>query len=140
MRDTMLVVVWLIGGVGGCGPGVAEESSGPRTSRYDPGAAAVRTSASAEAEIRQTMRPTVAPTPDPDQTGAVPDWMQRTLTDPDAQVRLQALDTWMEQGRQSGVTPLLAVLNDPDERVRTRALQLIEQDWVAEQTASSNGE
>jgi hypothetical protein len=136
MRGTMLVVVWLLGG---CGPGLPEESSGPPTSRYGPRPTAVTTRASAEAEVRQTMRPTATPTPNPDQTGTVPDWMERALTHPDAHVRLQALDTWMEQGRQSGVTPLLSALTDPDERVRDRALALIEEDWAAEHTMNESG-
>jgi hypothetical protein len=70
----------------------------------------------------------------------VPDWMQHALTHPDAQVRLTALDTWVEQGRQSGVSPLLSALTDSDERVRDRALRLIEQDWAAEQAASQERE
>jgi hypothetical protein len=139
MRGTMLVVVWLLGSVGGCGPGVAEESSGPPTSRYGPETAAVTTRASAETEVRQTMRPTVAPTPNPDQTLTVPDWMERDLRHPDATVRLEALDTWMEQGRSQGMGPVLAALTDPDERVRDRALQLIEQDWAVEQEMNESG-
>jgi HEAT repeat protein len=81
-----------------------------------------------------------APAPGTEQNRLVPDWMQAALKHPDANVRLQALERWVQQGRQSGVEPLMSPLNDPDERVRTRALQLIEQNWVAEQTASSNGE
>ncbi len=138
MRGTMLVVVWLLGGVGGCGPGLPEESSRPPTSQYGPGAAAVTTRASAEAGVRHTMRPTVAPTPNPDQTLTVPDWMQRAVTHPDVNIRLQALDTWMEQGRSQGMGPVMAALNDPDERVRSRALQLIEQDWAVEQTMNES--
>jgi HEAT repeat protein len=61
--------------------------------------------------------------------------MQSALKHPDAHVRLKALETWAQQGRQQGVSPLMSALNDPDERVRARALQLIEQDWAAEQAA-----
>jgi HEAT repeat protein len=59
----------------------------------------------------------------------VPDWIATALNSPDAQVRLQALDRWVQQGRKGSVDPLMLALNDSDERVRTRALQLIEQDW-----------
>ena len=65
----------------------------------------------------------------------VPDWMADALASPDVQIRLKALETWVQQGRRGSVDPLLLALNDTDERVRARALQLIEQDWVAEQAA-----
>jgi hypothetical protein len=61
--------------------------------------------------------------------------MKTALTHPDAEVRLQALDQWIER-RQPGVAPMMLALNDPDERVRKRALVLIEEDWRREQAAS----
>jgi hypothetical protein len=36
----------------------------------------------------------------------------------------------VQQDRTGSVDPLMLALNDPNERVRTRALQLIEQDWA----------
>lgn len=68
----------------------------------------------------------------------VPDWMAKDLASPDVRVRLKALETWAQQGRPGSVDPLMLALNDADERVRTRALQLIEQDWMAEQAAQVN--
>jgi hypothetical protein len=62
----------------------------------------------------------------------VPDWIATALQSPDVQVRLRALDAWVQQGRTGSVDPLMLAFNDPDERVRTWALQLIEQDWLAE--------
>jgi HEAT repeat protein len=129
MRGTILVVVWLLVGVGGCGSGVPEESSGPPTSRYDPGAAAVTTSASAESEVRHTMRATVVPTANLDQTLTVSEWMQQAMRHPDADVRLKTLDTWVQQGRDQGLAPLMGALTDVDDRVQARALELIVQDW-----------
>lgn len=58
--------------------------------------------------------------------------MAKDLASPDVQVRLKAAETWGQQ-RQSRIDPLMLALNDPDERVRARALELLEQDWVYEQ-------
>lgn len=65
----------------------------------------------------------------------VPAWIAKELDSPNVHVRLQALDRWVQQGHTGSVDPLMLALNDPDERVRTRALQLIEQDWVRAQPA-----
>jgi hypothetical protein len=135
--------ILLVGG-SGYGPGASSDpdvhgSTGraPADSRYATpglGVGPAQEAAGGPAAAQSAASASVTP-PVP-----VPDWMQRALTHPDAQVRLTALDTWVEQGRQSGVTPLLSALTDPDERVRDRALQLIEQDWAAEQAASQGRE
>jgi HEAT repeat protein len=65
----------------------------------------------------------------------VPEWIATALNSPDPQVRLEALDQWGQQGRTGAVDPLMLALNDADERVRARALQLIEQDWARAQAA-----
>ena len=67
-----------------------------------------------------------------------PDQIATALQSPDVQVRLRALDAWVQQGRTGSVDLLMFAFNDPDERVRTWALQLIEQDWLAEQAALAN--
>lgn len=64
----------------------------------------------------------------------MPSWMARELAHPDVQVRLQALDTWVRQGRTGSVDPLMLALTDSDDRVRARALELIEEDWVVAQS------
>ena len=64
-----------------------------------------------------------------------PDRIARALQSPDVQVRLRALDAWVQQGRTGSVDPVMLALNDPDEHVRTWALQLIEQDWLTELVA-----
>jgi hypothetical protein len=135
IRGMMLLAVSLLVGSGGCGPGVSSESSASPSSSHSPVAAATGASnPSTEADAYRPV-PAAAPMPGTEQTRIVPDWMQAALTHHDTQVRLQALERWMQQGRQIGVEPLMVALNDPDEWVRTRALQLIEQDWVAEQAA-----
>lgn len=65
----------------------------------------------------------------------MPDWIATALTSPDVQVRLQALDRWVQQGQTGSVDPLMLALSDPDERVQARALAFIEQDWVRAQAA-----
>ena len=65
----------------------------------------------------------------------VTDWIATALTSPDVHVRLHALDRWVQQGCTGTVDPLMLVLNDQDERVRTRTLRLIEQDWAWAQAA-----
>ena len=72
----------------------------------------------------------------PGPSGVVePDRTATALQSRDVQVRLRALDAWVQQGRSGSVDPLIHALNDPDERVRTWALKLIEQDWLAELAA-----
>ena len=65
----------------------------------------------------------------------VPDWIMTALQSPDAQMRLRALDAWAQEGGTGLVDPVMLAFNDPDERVRTWALQLIEKDWQDELAA-----
>jgi hypothetical protein len=65
----------------------------------------------------------------------VTDWIATALTSPDVHVRLHVLDRWVQQGCTGAVDPLMLVLNDQGERVRTRTLRLIEQDWAWAQAA-----
>jgi HEAT repeat protein len=54
--------------------------------------------------------------------------MAKELDSPDVQVRLRALDRWGQQAPTGSVDLLLLALEDEDERVQARALELIEQD------------
>jgi hypothetical protein len=124
----------LLAVLAGCGPGASSEGGAPVTM------ARPEASSTAPGEASTPLPLAVRPSPGDSgtrssATPAVPDWMQSALKHPDAHVRLKALETWAQQGRQQGVSPLMSALNDPDERVRARALQLIEQDWAAEQAA-----
>lgn len=60
----------------------------------------------------------------------VPAWMAKDLDSPDVGVRLRALDTWVQSAPPGAVDPLILAFEDKDERVRTRAMELIEQDWA----------
>jgi hypothetical protein len=48
-------------------------------------------------------------------------------------VRLQALDTWAQQGAQAPLDPLVVALDDEDDDVRTKAMEIIDQQWAIEQ-------
>ncbi len=62
----------------------------------------------------------------------LPDWMQSALQDPNPEVRLNALEEWIEQ-HQIDVDLAMLVINDPDERIRAKAMQVIELAWQTEQ-------
>lgn len=62
--------------------------------------------------------------------------MAHKLNSPDVRVRLQALETWALSVPPGALDPLILPFEDPDERVRARAQQLIEQDWTRKAEAA----
>lgn len=66
----------------------------------------------------------------------VPEWMAQKLNSPKVRVRLKALETWAQSAPPGAVDPLILAFEDPDERVRARAQQLIEQDWAKKAEAA----
>jgi hypothetical protein len=61
----------------------------------------------------------------------VPSWIAKDLNSPDAGTRLQALETWVMFAPAGSVDPLIqAYVKNDDDRVRARAMELIEQDWA----------
>jgi hypothetical protein len=72
-------------------------------------------------------------------TSDLPDWMQSALKDPNPEVRLKAVEKWIEQN-QSDVGLAILVINDPDERIRAKAMQVIERTWQTEQRTIQNME
>ena len=63
----------------------------------------------------------------------LPSWIAQALDAPEVSVRLQALDTWAQQGAQAPLDPLVAALDDEDDDVRTKAMEIIEQQWAIEE-------
>ena len=63
------------------------------------------------------------------QTEDPPPWLAQLLRDPDPNVRIQALDAWARQPGES-LDPVTYALVDPDESVRARAQELLEQELV----------
>lgn len=70
-----------------------------------------------------------APAPLPEQL-VLPIWIAQALASPEVPVRLRALDLWAQQGPKAPLNPLMLALEDENERVQARALELIEQDWA----------
>lgn len=60
----------------------------------------------------------------------VPAWIAKELDSPDVGTRLRALETWVQSAPPGEVDPLILAFEDKDERVRARAMELIEQDWA----------
>ena len=60
----------------------------------------------------------------------VPAWMAKELTSPDVGTRIRALETWAQSAPAGSIDPLILAYEDKDERVRARAMELIEQDWA----------
>jgi hypothetical protein len=74
------------------------------------------------------------PTPMPEHL-VMPIWIAQALDAPEASVRIQALDLWAQQGAQAPLDPLVAALDDENDEVRTRAMEIIEQQWAIDQEA-----
>jgi len=66
----------------------------------------------------------------------VPEWMVQKLNSPNVRVRLKALETWAQSAPPGAVDPLILAFEDKDPRVRTRAQQLLEQDWARKAEAA----
>ena len=69
----------------------------------------------------------------------VPAWMAKELDSPDAGVRIRALETWVQSAPPGAIDPLILAYEDKDERVRARAMELIEQDWARAADAEPSG-
>ena len=79
------------------------------------------------------------PTPLPEYLD-LPSWIAQALDSPEVSVRLQALDTWAQQGDQAPLDPLVVALDDDDDDVRTKAMEIIEQQWATEEEGESTAE
>jgi hypothetical protein len=65
----------------------------------------------------------------------VPEWITKDLDSPDVRVRLRALETWAQSAPVGAIGPLILALEDKDERVQDRAMELIEQDMARDTEA-----
>ena len=79
--------------------------------------------------------PSAAPVPssnptDPVDTLDVPAWIAKDLDSPDIGTRLRALEAWVQSAPPGAIDPLILAYENNDERVRARAMELIEQDWA----------
>ena len=69
----------------------------------------------------------------------VPAWIAKELDSPDAGARIRALETWVQSAPPGSIDPLILAFEDKDERVRARAMELIEQDWARTADAEPSG-
>lgn len=129
-------------GLFSCGPAPSDHASSLTSPAGVSDAAEVRLSS-------ETGSPRTAPAADPAQSApdrgasgtaveplVVPDWMAQSLASPEVQVRLKALDLWAQQGPEAPLDPLVVALDDEDEQVRAKAMELFERAWVREQKMS----
>ena len=58
----------------------------------------------------------------------VPAWFAKDLASPDVDTRLRALDTWLLTAPGGSINPLILAFENDEERVRARAMELIQQD------------
>ena len=151
-------LAWLLGlllaGLSGCGPA----SSGDAPS-LEPRASVARPSESppvwphTPSTPHDPVTPGASPAPlasglssagqgeaRPAEPLVVPAWMANALDSPDVRVRLKALDRWAQQAPPGAVEPLVLALEDKDERVQARALELIAQDWMHAQAGKPEAE
>jgi hypothetical protein len=115
----------------GCGK--SSEARLDRSSSWVAGSApTVRPSASGFDAAHKTSRPerlpvARAPPIGQGRTEDPPSWLAELLRAPDPNVRIQGLDAWARQPTVS-LDPVTNALVDPDESVRTRAQELLEQE------------
>lgn len=70
----------------------------------------------------------------------VPAWMAKELDSPDVGVRIRALETWAQSAPPGSIDPLILAYEDKDERVRARAMELIEKDLARTSLAEQSEE
>ena len=60
----------------------------------------------------------------------VPEWIANELDSPDVGTRLRALEKWVQTAPPGAIDPLILAYENKDERVRARALELMEEEWA----------
>ncbi|MDO8356924.1 MAG: HEAT repeat domain-containing protein [Nitrospirota bacterium] len=134
----------LIAGLWGCGPAASEHTTNqaPRASVsmwsqpqpiVRPAPLPISVALHAPPTLTLAPAPTAQEEPPQPEQLIMPVWIAQALEDPDASVRLLALDKLAQQGSQAPLEPLIVALDDEDDGVRTKAMAIIEQNWEAEQ-------
>ncbi|MEI8014037.1 MAG: HEAT repeat domain-containing protein [Nitrospira sp.] len=68
---------------------------------------------------------------------SLPVWIAQALDAPETSVRIQALDMWAQQGAQAPLDPLVVALDDENDEVRIKAMEIIERNWAIDQKAEA---
>ena len=130
---------WLLGflvfsGLSGCGPAQSdlEQNLASRASQAAPPESPVSSPRTPSAlSTKDRMAAIDAPAPLPDKL-VLPIWIAQALEAPDVSARLRALDKWATLGANASIDPLVVALDDDNDDVRKKAMELIEQHWAVE--------
>jgi len=131
---------WLLGlilfaGLSGCGPAASdpEQNHESRASLEAPPESTPASQHSPASHNNQASPAAIEePLSQPD-TLVLPIWIAQALDAPDVSVRLKALDKWAKLGTDASLDPLVVALDDEDDDVRRKAMDIIEQHWAVEQ-------
>lgn len=151
-RLALLPGLLLLVGLSGCGPApsdnaprlepraslggtfelqpVSQHTPPPRTDPFTPAARPVPLAAPSAAN--HAPAPAAQEEPVPEHL-VLPTWIAEALNAPEVSVRLLALDAWAQQGAHASLDPLIVALDDEDEDVQTKAIDIIERYWAIEQ-------
>mgnify|MGYP003385307387 CR=1 FL=1 len=134
---------WLLGlmlfsGLSGCGPAQSdsEQNLASRASQVaPPESPATSPRTPSPLSNHATTAAIDDPSPLPDKL-VLPIWMAQALDAPDVSIRLRALDRWATLGADASIDPLVVALDDDNDDVRKKAMELIEQHWAVELQAA----
>lgn len=124
----------LFSGLSGCGPAQSdlEQNLASRASQAAPPESPVPSPRTPSALSTQDRMAAIdAPAPLPDKL-VLPIWIAQALEAPDVSARLRALDKWATLGANASIDPLVVALDDDNDDVRKKAMDLIEQHWAVE--------
>lgn len=133
----LLLSMSVFAGAFGCGPGASDDRSNHNSPEGVSEPAGLQTGPVAgNAMTPAATKDTLAPPPGfsalPKEQFAGSNHKAKTSDEWEAQERLKNLNILAKQGFVGGDAPLIQALNDPDERVRARAQELMVGDWSAE--------
>lgn len=153
-RLAQLLSLLLLVGLSGCGPApsdnaprlepraslggpselqpISQHTPSPRTDPFTPAARSVPFAAPSGANHAPEPAAQEEPAPVPEHL-VLPTWIAQALNAPEVSVRLRALDAWAQQGAHASLDPLIVALDDEDEDVQTKAIEIIERYWAVEQ-------
>jgi hypothetical protein len=140
-------MAWLLGlilfaGLSGCGPAPSDpaQNQESRASLAAPAEAPPASALSLSSHNNQASPAVIDDSPPLPDKLVLPVWMAQALDAPDVSLRLQALDKWAKLGTDASLDPLVVALDDEDDDVRRKAMDIIEQRWTEEQETESESE
>jgi hypothetical protein len=149
-RQFLLMSLMFLAGMAGCGPAspdnaptlgspaskgelsLSQKNPPPRTDLIASATSSATTSLAPLASGNTTSSvPASSTKPEnPMDALVIPKWIAKDLASPDVDTRLRALDIWVLTAPAGSIDPLILAFENDDDRVRARAMELIEQDWT----------